>query len=268
MAGAAGARVLLFGTFVGLTLPWFFFAISNPQVSQRLFTTDDLGAMRTMIIGAISFGFVFTLISILWGFAALVAVPDLENPDLATPSLLGEAGVPPAVAVPLVIGILAAAITTVDSIALTLASMVGRDVYPRAEPGTGDRRELMVGKIVILLVIAAAALFASMRLDLISLLSVASSAALLVIVPAFVGVFFWPRGTAAGALTSVIGGTVTVFVLQFSGLSVLALPDPVVTFVVTVALFVLVSLATQPPPDRGAGFIDAIREDLARMRVD
>lgn len=263
-----GPGFFSFATFVGLTLPWFFFAISNPQVSQRLFTTDDLGAMRTMIIGAISFGFLFTLISILWGFAALVAVPDLENPDLATPSLIAGTGVPTIVAVPLVIGILAAAITTVDSIALTLASMIGRDVYPRAEPGSNDRRELIVGKIVIVLVIAAAALFASMRLDLISLLSVASSAALLVIVPAFVGAFFWRRGTAAGALASVLGGTATVIMFQFGGLDVSGLPAPVITFVVTIVLFVGASLATRPPADHGAGFIDAIREDLSRMRVD
>src|SRR5690606_10525824 len=192
----------------------------------------------------------FTLISIIWGFAALVAVPDLENPDLATPSLIAGAGVPTIVAVPLVIGILAAAITTVDSIALTLASMIGRDVYPRAEPGSNDRRELIVGKIVIVLVIAAAALFASMRLDLISLLSVASSAALLVIVPAFVGAFFWRRGTAAGALASVLGGTATVIMFQFGGLGVSGLPAPVITFVVTIVLFVGASLATRPPADR------------------
>jgi solute:Na+ symporter, SSS family len=263
-----GPGFFSFWTFVGLTLPWFFFAISNPQVSQRLFTTTDLGAMRTMIAGTLTFGLLFTVISILWGFSALLVVPDLENPDLATPSLLAGGAVPAIIAVPLVIGILAAAITTVDSIALTLASMVGRDVYPRAEPGTGDRRELLVGKVVILVVIAAAAMFASLRLDLISVLSVASSAALLVIVPAFVGAFFWRRGTAAGALASVVGGTAIVLALQLGGMRPLGLPIPVVAFAGSIALFVVVSLLSRPPADRGAGFIDGIRGDLARMRVD
>ncbi len=263
-----GPGFFSFWTFVGLTLPWFFFAISNPQVSQRLFTTEDLGAMRTMIIGTLTFGLVFTLISILWGFSALLVVPELDNPDLATPSLLAGGNVPAVIAVPLVIGILAAAITTVDSIALTLASMVGRDVYPRAEPGSGDRRELLVGKVVILLVIAAAAFFASLRLDLISLLSVASSAALLVIVPTIIGAFFWRRGTATGALASILAGTATVLVLQFTGVRIAALPNPVISFAVAIAVFVGVSLVTRPPADRGAGFIDGIRDDLRRMRVD
>jgi solute:Na+ symporter, SSS family len=263
-----GPGFFSFATFVGLTLPWFFFAISNPQVSQRLFTTTDLRAMRTMVVGVLSFGLLFTLISILWGFSALVLVPDLENPDLATPSLLAGGIVPPVVAVPLVIGILAAAVTTVDSIALTLASMVGRDVYPRAEPNSGDRRELFIGKVVILLVIAAAALFGSLRLNLISILSVASSAALLVTVPAIVAAFFWRRATAAGAMASILGGTAWVLAAQFGGLALLGLPGPVVTFALAAGLFAAVSLATEPPADRGAGFIDAIRDDLTRMRVD
>src|SRR5699024_11866432 len=30
-----------FSTFLGLTLPWVFFSLSNPQVSQRLFTRSE-----------------------------------------------------------------------------------------------------------------------------------------------------------------------------------------------------------------------------------
>src|SRR5690606_8252027 len=124
-----GPGLFSFATFVGLTLPWFFFSLSNPQVSQRLFTTRDLGAMRIMIIAFLSFGLIFTLISILWGFAALLIVPELNNADLATPALIAAGSIPAWIAIPLIVGIMAAAITTVDSIVLTLASMVGRDVY-------------------------------------------------------------------------------------------------------------------------------------------
>jgi solute:Na+ symporter, SSS family len=263
-----GPGFFSFWTFVGLTLPWFFFAISNPQVSQRLFTTRSLGAMRTMIIGVLSFGLIFTVVSVLWGFSALLAVPDLANPDLATPSLLAGGAIPSVVAVPLVIGILAAAVTTVDSIALTLASMVGRDVYPRVGAGGGDNLELLVGKIVIILVIAAAALFASLRLDLIALLSVASSAALLVIVPALIGAFFWRRGTAAGALASIVGGTCVVIALQATGVRLFGLPNPVLAFGTSIALFVCVSFLTRTPAGAGAEFIDEIRDDLRKMNVD
>lgn len=263
-----GPGLFGFATFVGLTVPWFFFAISNPQVSQRLFVTRDLRAMRTMIVGVLSFGLVFTVIAILWGLAARLLVPGLENPDLATPGLIGSGEIPAVVAVPLIVGIIAAAITTVDSIALTLASMFGRDVYPGRGGDGDDSRELAAGKIVILVVIAAAAVFAHLQLNLISILSVASSAGLLVTVPAIVGAFFWRRATAAGALASVIGGTAVVAALAVRGPPVLGLPDAVVTFVVTIALYVGVGLATKPPADRGRGFIDEIRPALDRLGID
>jgi SSS family solute:Na+ symporter len=260
-----GPGLFSFATFVGLTLPWLFFSISNPQVSQRLFTTRDLGAMRTMILGFLCFGLVFTVISILWGYSALLLVPDLANPDLATPALLASGAIPAWLAIPLLIGIVAAAITTVDSIALTLASMVGRDVYRAGAPSASDAAELTVGKIVILVVIAAAALFASLQLDLISLLSVASSAGLLVTVPTIVGAFFWRRSTAAGALWSIAGGTIAVVGLGAAGINPMGIPYAVVAFALTVALFVGVSLVTRPPADRGKAFIDDVKPQLDEL---
>lgn len=254
-------------TFIALTLPWFFFSISNPQVSQRLFTTLDPRAMRTMIAGFLSFGLIFTLVSILWGFAGLLAVPGLDNPDLVTPSLLASGAVPAWLGVLLIVGILAAAVTTVDSIALTLASMVGRDVYRAGIRGSDEARELAVGKVVVLVMIAAAALFASLRLELISLLAVASSAGLLVTVPAIVGAFFWRRGTAAGALASVIGGSCAVAWFRLAGIDPWGVPGVAAAFLMTIALFIGVSLWTRPPADRGRPFIDDLRPALDRLRV-
>jgi SSS family solute:Na+ symporter len=268
-----GPGFFSFWTFVALTLPWFFFSLSNPQVSQRLFTVRDPRAMRTMIVGFLSFGLIFTLISILWGFAALLKLPELASPDQATPNLLATGAVPVWLSILLIVGILAAAITTVDSIALSLASMVGRDVY-RAGVGTADdARELLVGKFVVLAMITAAALFATLKLQLIVVLAVTSSAGLMVTVPAIVGAFFWRQATRAGALASVFGGTILVAWFKsaaFNPLVVgrpLGIPDAVWIFAATVILYVAVSLATTPPADRGRAFIDDLRPQLDRLKV-
>src|SRR6056297_1256220 len=61
--------------FVGLTLPWAFFALINPQVSQRLFIPDRLRSMRRMVLYFAAFGFLYTIISTLFGFAATELVP-------------------------------------------------------------------------------------------------------------------------------------------------------------------------------------------------
>jgi SSS family solute:Na+ symporter len=262
-----GPGLFDFTTFVGLTLPWFFFSITNPQVSQRLFTTDSLGALRTMIAGFLVLGFVYTLLSVLWGFAALHLVSGLERADLATPTLLRSEAMPVAVAVVLMVGIVAAAVSTVDSILLTLGSMVAHDVYRPLTDGRRGPTELAVGKIVVLLVTALAIGFAWLRLDLISILSVASSTGLLVTVPAIVGAFFWRRGTAPGAIASIAVAGVTVTALQLLGRVPLGVPVAVWGLALAIVLFVGVSLATRAPAERARAFIDDIDAELARRRI-
>jgi SSS family solute:Na+ symporter len=252
-------------TFIGLTLPWFFFSISNPQVSQRLFTTESIGAMRIMLAGFLILGLVYTLVSVIWGFSALALLPGLESADQATPALLASGAIPTGIAIVLVIGIVAAAVSTVDSIMLSLSALAGRDLYrPLAK---GGRHELLAGKLVMLLVTGLAIAFARLQLDLITILSVASSSGLLVTVPAIVGCFFWTRGTATGALVSMIGAGVVVTVLQLTGSNPLGIPASVWGGGLAVALFVVASLITRPPTARADAFMQPVRDGLVRHRV-
>lgn len=242
-----GSGLFSFVTFLGLTIPWFFFSLSNPQVSQRLFMPSSLKSMRQMLLGFLVFGFIYTLVSVLWGFSALVAFPDLANPDLATPALLGSEHVPPLLGVIVMVGIMAAAISTIDSILLTLSSMLARDVYANAKPGASEQRQLAIGKLVIPVIALFALGFAELELDLIAVLSVAASSGLAVMVPAIIGAFYWRRGTAAGVLVSVIGTGAFVFAIYLAGGAVLGLPAGIWGVPVATLLFVGVSLMTRAP---------------------
>jgi SSS family solute:Na+ symporter len=59
---------------------------------------------------------------------------------------------------------------------------------------------------VIPVIAVLAYLFPQLQLNLITVLSVAASAGLLVMVPAIVGTFFWSRGTAAGEIAGIVVG--------------------------------------------------------------
>ncbi|MBA2441383.1 MAG: sodium:solute symporter family protein [Rubrobacter sp.] len=251
-----------FSVFIGLTLPWFFFSISNPQVSQRLFMVGSLRNLRRMILGFLAFGFVYTIVAVLWGMAALVRFPDLEAADLATPALISSDLVPPVVGVVIIVGILAAAISTIDSILLTLSSLVARDVYGNSSGGGSERRQLLVGKLVIPVIAVLALLFAGLELDLIAVLSVASSAGLLVTVPAIMGAFLWKRGTAAGVLSSVIAAGALVLFLEVTGIRPLGQASGVWGLPLATALYVSVSLLTRAPERRAAEFLDYLRSAL------
>lgn len=253
-----------FPTFLSLTLPWIFFSISNPQVSQRLFMPASFTSMRRMLLGFLVFGFIYTLVSILWGFAALIQFPGLDNPDLATPTLLASDLVPPILGIIVMIGIMAAAISTIDSIILTLSSMVARDVYGNAKRKPSERRQLMIGKIAIPIIAVLAYLFAQLQFDLIAVLSVSASAGLLVIVPAYVGVFFWKRGTAAGVIASVVISGAFVAFLELTKWKPLGYGSGVWGLLLSIALFVGVSFVTKPPKEKAEEFIQFVKTELKK----
>jgi len=132
---------------------------------------------------------------------------------------------------------------------------------------TQGRGEMLAGKLVMLVVAVLAILFARLQLDLITILSVASSAGLLVTVPAIVGAFFWTRGTAAGAMVSMVVAGVVVTYLQIAGLNPLGVPASVWGGGLALGLFVVVSLLTVAPRDRADAFLQPVVDGLARHQV-
>ena len=257
-----GGGFFSFSVFLGLTLPWFFFSLSNPQVSQRLFMVGTMRNLRRMLLGFLVIGFVYTLVAVLWGFAALLRFPNLKSADLATPSLLSSDLVPPVVGVIVIVGILAAAISTIDSILLTLSSMVARDVYGNSPGGADENRQLLVGKLVIPVIAVLALLFAGLKLDLIAVLAVSSSAGLLVTVPAIIGAFFWKRGTAAGVISSIVLGGLLVAYLEITQAKFLGQGSGVWGLLVAIVLYVGVSLLTTAPDRKAEEFIGYLRGAL------
>jgi SSS family solute:Na+ symporter len=264
--------------FIGLALPWLFFLISNPQVSQRLFIPKSVTAMKQMLGGFLIFGFLYTMISVLWGFSARLLVPGLENADLATPTLLNQSIIPTALAIIVMIGITAAAISTIDSILLTLSSVWARDIHRGLiNPKVSERRELRVGQWVIPIMAIIAFVFAwwaaglypfeqagSMFDRMIAPLSSAASAGLLMAVPTIFGAFFWKRGTALGAMASMITGAIIVLIFQVTGWRPLGWWPGVWGFVVCVPLFVIVSLATRPPKEKAEEFLGYLKGALKK----
>jgi SSS family solute:Na+ symporter len=266
--------------FIGLALPWLFFLISNPQVSQRLFIPKSVTAMKQMLGGFLIFGFLYTLISVLWGFSARLLVPGLENADLATPTMLALPIIPTALAIVVMIGITAAAISTIDSILLTLSSVWARDIHKGLiNRKVSERRELRVGQWVIPIMAVIAFVFAWWAAGIypfeqaggafdrmIAPLSSAASAGLLMAVPTIFGAFFWKRGTALGAMISMIAGATLVLVLQVGGWKPLGWWPGVWGFVVCVPLFIGISLATKPPKDKAEEFIGYLKVALKKGR--
>jgi len=249
-----------FPMFLGLTLPWTFFALTNPQVVQRLYAPKDIRSIRGMVAGFSVFGFIYTVLCVLLGLSAALLVPGLKNPDGAMAALLTK--VPRGLALLVVLSIFAAAVSTLNSIILTLSSMFGRDLL-RALTPLSEEKELRWGKLLIPILTVACYAFGSLKLGLIAVLSSMASAGLMAQLPVILGAFFWKRGTAAGAIAGMISGAVLTGALYWTKTNFLGQWPPVWGLCTSVAVFVAVSLMTRPDP-AGGDFIEAVASDVKR----
>ncbi|MBC7331143.1 MAG: sodium:solute symporter family protein [Synergistetes bacterium] len=245
-----GPGFFTLGRFLGLTVPWFFFSISNPQVSQRLFVPKSLRSLRNMLWGFLVFGFVYTIVVILWGLAARALIPSLEKPDLATPTLLSLPIVPVPVALLVMIGVMSAAISTIDSILLTLSSMVSKDLFGDLP----EEKQVFIGKVFLFLLSGIILLFAYMRPSMIVLLSVSSSAGLLALVPSIVGAFYWKGATERGAFWSITLGAIITGVLFASKVNPLGLMPGIWSIIIASVVFIFVSLSSPSKGARGLSY--------------
>lgn len=248
--------------FIGLALPWAFFAITNPHVSKRMFVSDSSKSLKRMIIYFSLFGLAYTVITTLLGLSVAsisgIAVPEGHS-DKAMPLLLNH--VPIILALIIFVSIFSAATSTLTSIILTLSSLGSRDLAKGIHPELSEKKELYVGRGIIIATLVACIIFAELKLNLIAILSAISSAGLSVMVPPIIGAFFWKRGTAKGALVSMGIGSILTGGMYLINWKPLGWWPSVWGLLTASLLFIGVSYLTQPPK-KGEEFIQNIEEGM------
>jgi len=235
-------------TFIAYTIPWIFFAMSNPQVIQRIFIPRNAIAYRRMVLGFAVFGFLYTVLTTLLGLLlrgssevglfTKIDISRRSNWNLVTPILLASPTTPTLLSVIVGISILAAAVTTIDSIALTLSSMISRDIYSKV---TSHNRysEVLIGKIVLVFICSVSAVFAYVKPSFIVDLAVASSTMLLPFAILFIGGVLSRFGGKWCALVTMCIGfstAVTLTVVKVKPaipLSIIVLAVSLTTYIIT-----------------------------------
>lgn len=188
--------------FVNLTLPWAFFALTNPQVLQRMFILDRVEDLRKMILLFGLFGGIYTLLVTFIGFGAKFGtvqglLPEVAARDQVIVAVMGEMG--QGLAVPVALSIVFASVSTANSILLTLSSLVTRNLLDR-------RRESWSGRVILLLLTGLVGIFALQRPDTLVELSVASSRILMVFLPLLFGIFHLKQGGPWSGVLTLVGG--------------------------------------------------------------
>lgn len=191
--------------FVNLTLPWAFFALTNPQVLQRVFMLRSPGDLKRMIVLFAVFGLIYTLLTTGIGLAAregaargLLSAPGGRDQVIVAVMAQMQRGL----SLPIALSIIFASVSTANSILLTLASMF-------SSGGASPRG----GRLLVLLLTVVVGAFALLRPSHLVELSVASSRLLMVFLPLLFGVFHVRSAGPRSGLLTVTGGTVVALVL-------------------------------------------------------
>jgi len=191
-------------TFLAYTLPWAFFAVTNPQVVVRIYVPRDEKTYKKSVTAFYIYGFVYTLIAVLVGLlasglATIGVLPKNLPWDSVTPHLLKL--MHPLLGSLIAVSIIAAAISTANSIVLAVSGSL---------ISMSRSRSVALARVIDALLVIAAALVASINVGFIVDLSVLTSVILLPIAPLTVlGVYMASKSSSVvrtSALVSLVIG--------------------------------------------------------------
>ena len=221
-------------------------SISTPEKLIRLYTMKDLRTVRRGVLFALVLATVMNFFVMTLALVSIVELPDLATGDLAMP-MIAKTLLPPVLGALLLAAIVAAMMSTVDSLLLVAGSALSHDLYANfVRPGaSGSERQwvnrlgvAIVGLCPVVLVLSGVG--EGELVQFIVLLFTALMASSF-FAPVVVGLF-WKRATAVGAAAAMLGGCVTTFAWKLYGPATI---DPVLPgCAVSCLLFVAGSLAT------------------------
>jgi len=255
--GGVAVPVLLGTLFSGLVK----FAVEPRQLS-RFFALGGERAIRTgMIVSSLTFGVVFSLLIPVGIYARRIFPTELTgNTDLVVPTLLTEVFGPGTGAF-LMVAMVAAAMSSLDSVLLVMASTTERDVVSILRPGRTEVAEMRWTKGWVALFALITALISLRPIaGIVELTAFSGSLYGACFFPAIIFGLHWRRGSGAAVITSFFVGIVALLGWPFvPGSEILHEVFP--ALVLSTAAFWSVSVLTED------GASDHVSELLERAAV-
>ena len=274
---------IVFG--LGIVLSTAYFS-SNQAVIQRVLGARSEWHAKASLLFAAFLKLLIPVLLILPGLTALALHPELQDPDQAVPQLVAEL-LPPGVLGLVFASFFAALMSSVDSYLNSSTTIIISDIW-RPLIGTvrgappSDRSCLVLGRVLTFGLIVAAGLiapvierFETLYTAMQTLFSIFQGPTLALL---FLGVL-WRRTNSKGAAFGLITGVLLSSALSLVGDRIFPSEDPFLyvafwTFIWSLAVTVLVSLLTKPPPESqtlglvwGAMASDAETQAVLRERL-
>ena len=242
--------------FAGIGLAF----LGAPQLLTRFMSARDRGQILEAGPIAVVCIIVFDIGAVLTGITGRFLFPGLEDPETVLP-VMSTTLFPPVLTGIILVVVLAAIMSTVDSLLILASSAVVRDVVQQVfKPDLSDLKLTALGKAVTILIGLGGLITAlGESRTIFWFVLFAWSGLASAFTPVVLCSLFWKRTTRAGAIWGMIAGFITtvvwvlIFKERFYDLYEM-IPGFGAGFFVTIA----VSLGTEPPPGAGAD-LDAVR---------
>lgn len=192
---------------IALALPTLLLLIGNQGMYQKFFSARSARDARNSVIGWI-FGTI-TLETLLV-LVAVIASSRLhtDRPREIIP-LTAKQALPSLLGAILLGGVFAKVISTANNYLFSPATNLIHDVYERfIDPHATQRRKLIVSRLIVILLGVFAVLQATQFQSVLKASLYAYTVYGTAVTPAVMAIFFWRRTTTAGAVTSILLGTV------------------------------------------------------------
>ncbi|GAA1105748.1 sodium:solute symporter [Nocardiopsis metallicus] len=222
------------------------------DIWQRVFTGRNDRIAKVGGLGAGVYCLIYGVCGALIGTAAAVMFPNLANPDDSF-TLMVEATLPVGLAGLVIAAALSAVMSTASGALIACSAVTSTDLWPQVRrlfgrgPGTGTRGgDEVAANRIFTLVLGVASICVALAVDnVVAALTLAYNILVGGLLVAILGGLVWRRGTRAGALASMLAGSVAVIItMAITGL--LANEPVYVGLGTALVVYVVVSLMTEP----------------------
>jgi len=250
----SGAMLSLFGTgdvsmIMWLALPIMLYTLIGQDVYQRLFATKSPAVARAAcFISGIIF-VAFALIPVLLGLIGRIEYPGAENPAQVLPAMVTES-LSPLFAGVVLAAIMAAIMSTAASLLTASASHVINDIYVGAinkgdASKVSEKSMLAYSRLTTVVVGILAVILSTLVPKILELMLYSYTLYTSGVFIPVVGGYVWKKATKQGALAAMIFGF-SIAILSFAGITFFGIPTDIFSAMVSIFVFVSVSLLTQP----------------------
>lgn len=206
------------GVWFGFLLLWVLADPLMPQLWTRMYAVKNVRVIKRMM-------FLFPLVALVvfffpvWiGAMGSRLIPGLTGPDVdrILPLLMVKFAPPWLVAI-ILAGSLAALISTADSQALALTSIVTRDIYASfINRRASTSHQVIFARILLIALFLFGFLIALRPVSTLVGITTAAFTGIGILYPATIAALYWPRATKWGALSSIIGGETVSVLLTYN----------------------------------------------------